>query len=65
MTKYIGKGVDILQIVDGDNSVSIYFGGKYFIHDIIVVKEYINRDNPHMADVINFIRINKFNCTIL
>lgn len=65
MTKYIGKGVDILQIVDGDNSVSIYFGGKYFYHDIIVIKEYINRDNPSMADVINFIRINKFNCTIL
>lgn len=65
MTKYIGKGVDILQIVDNDNSTNIFFGGKYFLHDIILVKEYINRGNPHMADVINFIRINKFNCTIL
>jgi hypothetical protein len=65
MTKYIGKGVDILQIVDNDNSINIYFGGKYFIHNINDVKEYINRDNPHMADVINFIRINKFNYTIL
>jgi hypothetical protein len=65
MTKYIGKGVDILQIVDNDNSIHIFFGGKCFFHDIILVKKYINRDNPHMADVINFIRINKFNCTIL
>jgi hypothetical protein len=25
MTKYIGKGVDILQIVDNDNSINIFF----------------------------------------
>jgi hypothetical protein len=65
MTKYIGKGVDILQIVDNDNSINIFFGSKYFYHDIIMVKEYINRDNPTMADVINFIRISKINSTII
>jgi hypothetical protein len=65
MVKYIGKGVDILQIVDNDNSINIYFGSKYFYNDIVMVKQYINRDNPTMADVINFIRINKFNYTIL
>jgi hypothetical protein len=30
MTKYIGKGVDILQIVDNDNSINIFFWWKIF-----------------------------------
>jgi hypothetical protein len=64
MTMYISKGIDILEIIEDENRVSVYFGGKYFYHDIIMVKEYINRDNPTMADVINFIRISKINYTI-
>jgi hypothetical protein len=65
MTTYISKGIDILEIIEDENRVSVYFGSKYFYHDIIMVKEYINRDNPTMADVINFIRISKINSTII
>jgi hypothetical protein len=65
MTMYISKGIDILEIIEDENCVNVYFGSKYFYHDIIMVKEYINRDNPTMADVINFIRISKINSTIL
>jgi hypothetical protein len=64
MTMYISKGIAILEIIEDENRVSVYFGSKYFYHDIIMVKEYINRDNPTMADVINFIRISKINYTI-
>jgi hypothetical protein len=65
MTMYISKGIAILEIIEDENRVSVYFGSKYFYHDIIMVKEYINRDNPTMADVINFIRISKINSTII
>jgi hypothetical protein len=65
MTMYISKGIDILEIIEDENRVSVYFGSKYFYHDIIMVKEFINRDNPTMGDVVNFIRTSKINSTII
>jgi hypothetical protein len=65
MTQCIGKGCDILDINDGNKNIRVYFGGKYFTHDIIMVKEYIRRDSPSIEEVINFIKISKIKCTIL
>lgn len=65
MTQCIGKGCDILEINDGNETTRLYFGGKHFTHDIIIVKEYIRQYNPIIEEVMHFIKTSKIHCTIL